>query len=197
VAASAAVFSIDWDDLQLNLPILAVARPVLHRQRGRRAQPGHRVRAAGAAARRRGRVRRVRLHTRTVRRGSVSGGQSVADNRIPNTPEYTATLGAQLSRAVRPGILAYGRAETVFYGAFAYDEANLAEQDAYAIANFRAGARGRLLFAEAWVRNAFDTHYVPVAFAYGGLAPSGFIGRERPPPHVRRHGGGDVLAPRS
>jgi outer membrane receptor protein involved in Fe transport len=27
-----------------------------------------------------------------------------------------------------------------------------------------------------WVRNAFDTRYVPVAFAYPGLAPSGFVG---------------------
>jgi iron complex outermembrane receptor protein len=27
-----------------------------------------------------------------------------------------------------------------------------------------------------WVRNAFDTHYIPTAFAYPGLAPSGFIG---------------------
>jgi hypothetical protein len=26
------------------------------------------------------------------------------------------------------------------------------------------------------VKNAFDTHYVPIAFAYGNLAPSGFIG---------------------
>jgi hypothetical protein len=26
------------------------------------------------------------------------------------------------------------------------------------------------------VRNAFDTRYIPVAFAYGQLAQSGFIG---------------------
>ena len=29
---------------------------------------------------------------------------------------------------------------------------------------------------EAWIRNAFDTKYIPLAFAYGQLAPSGFIG---------------------
>jgi iron complex outermembrane recepter protein len=69
----------------------------------------------------------------------------------------------------------------VFYGAFNYDEANLARQDAYSVANFRAGARGRLLFAEAWVRNAFDTRYVPVAFPYGELAPSGFVGESGRP----------------
>jgi outer membrane receptor protein involved in Fe transport len=77
---------------------------------------------------------------------------------------------------VRPGITAYGRAEATFYGAFKYDDLNMAGQDAYSLANFRGGARGRYLFAEAWIKNAFDTRYIPVAFAYGQLAPSGFIG---------------------
>jgi len=31
------------------------------------------------------------------------------------------------------------------------------------------------------VRNAFDTRYVPLAFAYTGLAPSGFIGEPGAP----------------
>jgi iron complex outermembrane recepter protein len=181
VAASAAVFSIDWDELQLNLPIpqapgqFYIANVGGARSRGVefevQARPHTGVDVFGAFG-----YTRARFGA-----GSISGGQSVADNRIPNTPAYTATLGAQVSRLVRPGITGYGRAETVFYGAFAYDEANLAEQDAYAIANVRAGARGRLLFAEAWIRNAFDTHYVPVAFAYGALAPSGFIGESGRP----------------
>ncbi|MEO6236748.1 MAG: hypothetical protein ABIQ52_07080, partial [Vicinamibacterales bacterium] len=75
----------------------------------------------------------------------------------------------------------YGHGEAVFYGAFKYDDANLAGQQAYSLANFRAGARGRLVFAEAWVRNAFDTKYVPVAFAYGQLAPSGYVGESGRP----------------
>ena len=52
---------------------------------------------------------------------------------------------------------------------------------AYTLANFRAGVKGKRTFAEVWVRNAFDTHYVPIAFAYGGLAPSGFIGEPGAP----------------
>ena len=64
----------------------------------------------------------------------------------------------------------------VFNGAFHNDEANTAGQDAYSLANIRAGLRARYVFAEAWVRNAFDTAYIPVAFAYGPFAPSGFVG---------------------
>jgi iron complex outermembrane receptor protein len=70
----------------------------------------------------------------------------------------------------------YGRAEGIFSGAFMYDDFNLEGQDAYSLANFRAGIRSRWVFVEGWIRNAFDTRYIPTAFAYGPLAPSGFIG---------------------
>jgi iron complex outermembrane receptor protein len=111
-----------------------------------------------------------------------SSGADVSGKKIPNTPDYTATLGAQLSHALSPAVRLYGRAEAVFYGAFKYDDGNFAGQEAYSLANVRAGARGRLMFAEAWVRNAFDTKYVPVAFAYDPrLASSGFIGESGRP----------------
>ncbi len=181
VSTSVALFHIDWDDLQLNLPIVQspgqfyIANVGGARSRGIEVEVQGRPHAGvdvfGAFG-----YTNARFST-----GSSSGGLDVSDNRIPNTPEYTATLGAQLTRPVRPGITAYGRAETVIYGAFVYDEANLARQDAYSVANFRAGARGRLLLVEGWVRNAFNTHYVPVAFAYGALAPSGFVGESGRP----------------
>jgi iron complex outermembrane receptor protein len=100
----------------------------------------------------------------------------VSDNDIPNTPEYTASLGAQFNHAVNAAVSLYGRGEIGFTGAFRYDDLNREGQDAYSLANFRAGVRGRYIFGEAWVRNAFNTSYIPVAFAYGQLAPSGFIG---------------------
>ena len=84
--------------------------------------------------------------------------------------------GGQYTRELSPAATLYGRGEVVFYGAFQYDDANRAGQEAYSVANFRAGLRGKYLFAEAWVRNAFDTRYIPIAFAYGNLAPSGYIG---------------------
>jgi iron complex outermembrane receptor protein len=114
----------------------------------------------------------------------VSSGSDVSGKELPNTPRYTATAGVQYTRGVRlarVGATMYGRAEAVFYGKFQYDDANTAGQEAYSLANFRAGVRGRRLFAEAWVRNAFDTRYIPIAFAYGNFAPSGFVGENGPP----------------
>ena len=91
----------------------------------------------------------------------------------------------------------YGRGEIGFSGAFRYDDLNREGQDAYSLANFRAGVRGKYLFGEVWVRNAFDTDYIPVAFAYGQLAPSGFVGEMGRAADVRDQRRRDVLAHRS
>ncbi|MGH9160921.1 MAG: hypothetical protein ACRD2X_13175, partial [Vicinamibacteraceae bacterium] len=80
------------------------------------------------------------------------------------------------SGGLRAGASFYGRAEVVLYGSFHYDDANTRGQDAYSLVNFHAGVRGKYLLVEGWVRNAFDTRYVPVAFPYEGFAPSGFVG---------------------
>ena len=176
VAATLAAFYIDWDDLQLNLPNplspaeFYIANIAGAKSRGFEVELTARPRAGidvfGGFG---------YTHAR-FSSGSLSGGVDVSGRTLANTPDYTANVGAQLSRAVTPAVTLYGRGDAVFRGAFAYDEANTAGQDAYAIANFRAGLRGRYLFAEGWVRNAFDTRYVPVAFAYGLFAPSGFVG---------------------
>ena len=181
VSANAAVFAIDWDDLQLNVPNPFVPGQFYisnvggARSRGveldltARAHPSLDLFASFGYT-----------HARFAE-GTMSAGVNVADKKLPYTPDYTAVVGAQLSRAISPAVSIYGRGEAVMYGAFEYDEANLARQDAYSLANFRAGARGKWLFGEAWIRNAFDTMYVPIAIPYPGLAPSGFIGENGRP----------------
>ncbi len=68
----------------------------------------------------------------------------------------------------------------VLSGAFQYDEANTRGQEAYSLVNVRAGARAKYLFGELWVRNAFQTRYVPIAIPYQ-FAQSGFIGENGRP----------------
>jgi iron complex outermembrane receptor protein len=176
VSANAAVFRIDWEDLQLNLPNPQVPGEFYIANVGGATSSGVELELT------------ARIHpsldvfgslgyTRArFSQGSVSSGVDVSGNTVPNTPDYTATLGAQVSHDLRPGASLYGRAEVTLSGAFQYDDLNSAEQEAYSLANFRGGVRGRYVFVEAWIRNAFDTHYIPVAFAYAPFAPSGFIG---------------------
>lgn len=181
VTANLAVFTIDWTDLQLNLPDARVPGQFFISNVGSARSSGVEVEVNGRA---RDGVDLFAAFGYTRARfgaGTTSSGASVADNRIPNTPDYTASFGARLSRALTPVITLYGGGEAVFYGGFKYDDMNRAGQDAYSLANLRGGARGGRLFAEGWIRNAFDTHYVPVAFAYGQLAPSGFVGESGRP----------------
>jgi iron complex outermembrane receptor protein len=62
----------------------------------------------------------------------------------------------------------------------------VAGQGTYSIANFRAGVKGKHWFVEGWVNNAFDTHYVPIAFnlydGYPGISGStGYVGESGAP----------------
>ena len=157
VTANVAVFTIDWNELQLNLPNPGVPGQFYISNVGAARSSGFEVEVNGRA---REGVDLFATFGYTRARfgaGTVSNGVSVADNEVPNTPDYTASFGAQLSRAITSRIALYGGGEAVFYGGFKYDDMNLAGQDAYSLANLRAGQRGGRLFAEGWIRNAFDT----------------------------------------
>lgn len=172
---NAAVFSIDWQDLQLNLPNTAVPGQFYISNVGSARSNGFELELNG----RQKWMEAFATFGYTDARfghGTTSSGVDVSDNKIPNAPDYTASFGAQISTDVH-NFKCYGRGEAVFYGAFKYDDQNSAGQDAYSLVNLRAGARARFVFVEGWIRNAFDTKYIPVAFAYDPhLAPSGFIG---------------------
>jgi iron complex outermembrane receptor protein len=176
VTANASVFTIDWDDLQLNLPNPSVPGQFYIANVGAARSTGVEFEVNARAHARLDVFGTVGYTSAHFGDGAISSGIDVSDNDIPNTPEYTASLGAQFNHAVNAAVSLYGRGEIGFTGAFRYDDLNREGQDAYSLANFRAGVRGRYIFGEAWVRNAFNTSYIPVAFAYGQLAPSGFIG---------------------
>jgi iron complex outermembrane receptor protein len=181
VSANAAAFYINWDDLQLNVPDPfvpaqfyianvggAVSRGVEFELNAR---PVSGVDVFGTFG-----YTNARFND-----GAVSSGVDVDGNELPNTPDYTASAGLQYSAAIRQAASWYARADVVFYGAFKYDDANTEGQDAYSLVNLRGGVRGKLLLGEVWIRNAFDTFYIPVAFAFPGLAPSGFLGESGAP----------------
>ncbi len=176
VSLTAAVFRIAWDDMQLNTPNPLVPAQFYIANVGAAHSSGVEVVlnarprtdltlfASGA------------LDHGRFDAGSQSGGVDVAGHDLPNTPDYTISLGGQYTRRLGTAAECYGWADVAFSGAYRYDESNREGQSAYSLANLRAGVRGHRLFAEAWVKNVFDTRYIPVAFAYAGLAPSGYVG---------------------
>jgi iron complex outermembrane receptor protein len=179
-AFNAAAFFISWDDLQLNVPNLASAGQLYIASVGGASSKGIEL---DVSARPLSGVDVFGAFGYTHARfgdDTSAVGQDVSGNEIPNTPDYTASMGVQYARAVRQATV-YGRADLVLYGAFHYDEANTQSQGAYSLTNLRGGFRRNMFFVEGWVRNLFDTEYIPVGFAYGPLAPSGFIGESGAP----------------
>jgi iron complex outermembrane receptor protein len=177
VAASAAVFRTNWEDLQLNLPDPVFPGRFYIDNAGAAVSSGVELEVTARAAQGIDLFGSLGYTHARFDEGVFIGSTNVGENEIPNTPDFTATIGAQVSQIVGNGITVYGRAETHVHGAFFYDEANTDGQDTYALANFRAGVRLGIVLVEAWMKNAFDTEYIPTALAFDRqLAPSGFIG---------------------
>jgi len=185
VSTNASVFFIDWSDLQLNLPNPNVPAQFFISNIGGARSKGVEFELNARPHQNLDLFSSLGFTHARFREGTSSSGQNVAGNKLPSTPDYTLTLGAQFTKPVSTSVNVYGRGEVWFNGGFEYNDSNAARQEAYSITNFRAGARARHVFAEVWLKNAFDTRYIPIAFAYSpGLAPSGFIGEMGAPRRV-------------
>ena len=181
LAASVAAFHIHWSDLQVNVPnVLVPGQFFIGNAAGAtssgvefelRARPDQSLDLFGAFG---------FTHARFAD-GSRSNGVDVSGKKLANAPSYTADFGVQYARPLRGTLALTARAEAICYGDYQYDDANTAGQSAYTLTNLRGGVRGQHGFVELWVRNAFDTAYIPVAFPYPGLAASGFVGESGAP----------------
>jgi len=170
------VFHIDWNDLQLNLSDPEVPAQFYIANVGGATSNGVELEIGARAAPGLDLFSAVGYTHARFGEGSSSSGVDVEGNKIPNSPDYTVSAGAQYSHAVGPATL-QARADAVFYGAFQYDDQNSLGQDAYSLVNLRFAAMGRFLTGEVLIRNAFDTHYIPLAFPYPAFARvSGFMG---------------------
>jgi iron complex outermembrane receptor protein len=184
LSANLAFFYIDWQHLQLNLPMNTVDMQYYIANAGGAHSKGV----------------ELELNARPVRGWDIFGGFSYTDakfccgaaamwnnatalivgNRLIFTPEYTVNGGMQYAWAVSPEATLYARAEVVAYSSYYYNPVNTASQSAYSLTNFRTGVRGKHWNAEACVSNAFDTDYIPIALEYG----AGRLVGENGPPRI-------------
>ena len=179
LSVNAAVFYLRWRDMQVNSPNLLVPGQFFIENAAGATSKGIEVEMNATLAPGCDLFASLGLANARFDDGSSSNGVVVNGNRLANAPRYTASAGGQYSVPLPRSASAYVRAELNFRGPYFYDDANTAEQEAYSLTNFRAGVRGSRVFGELWVRNAFDTFYVPIAFAF--QTPSGFVGESGAP----------------
>jgi iron complex outermembrane receptor protein len=185
VSANASVFYIDWKGLQLNLPDPNVPAQFYIANIGGAHSKGAEFGLNARATENLDLFASLGFTHARFADGTTSSGQNVAGKKLPSTPDHTLTLGAQVTKPVTSRLLMYGRGEVWLNGGFEYDDANTARQEAYSLANFRLGVRGGRMFGEVWLKNAFDTRYIPIAFAYSrDLAQSGFLGEMGAPRRI-------------
>ena len=181
LAINGALFYINWRDLQVNVPNPFVPAQFFIANAGRATSKGAEVEVTARPLSALDLFGGFGYTSAHFGEGSTSGGVNVSGNRIANAPQYTANVGIQYSRPVTRAATVQARADLVSYGDYEYDDANTVGQSAYALVNVRGGVHFARYFVEGWVRNAFDTFYVVTAFAYPGLAPSGFVGESAAP----------------
>ena len=182
--ANAALYYIDWSDLQLNVPMST--------------PPQYYIDNIGSAN---SKGAELELSYRPIKCWDLFGsvgytdarfgsnsfsehfGESinVSGNRLPYAPQYTVNLGTQAAWELDARWTLYARAQVTFYGDFQYDPSNTVSQGSYSLADVRIGVRGHNWFTECWINNAFNTHYVPIALEYPNYASSGYIGESGAP----------------
>lgn len=181
LTVSVAVFHINWSDIQLNVPNPAVPAQFFISNTGAARSSGVELEVAARPFAGLDLFGSAGSTAARFKEGTTSTGIPIGGNRLPDTPRYTANGGAQYAYALTSALSAFVRGDVTVYGDRYYDEFNAVSQDTYALTNLQLGVRGARLFGEGWIRNAFDTRYVPLAFAYPGLAPSGYIGEPGAP----------------
>jgi len=112
--------------------------------------------------------------------------EGVGGRTLPYTPTFNANMGTQISGDLCRYAKLYLRVQVANTGDFQYDASNQMGQTAYHLVNFRGGVRAKHWFAEGWADNAFRANYVPIAIQYAQplspfKAPSGYIGESGTP----------------
>jgi iron complex outermembrane receptor protein len=112
--------------------------------------------------------------------GSRAQGINIEGNQLPLTPELTGSLGTQYVWSISENLRLFARAQVTVCGSYKYDASNAKGQGNYNLTDFHIGIRNKIWSVDGWIRNAFNTKYIPVAFAYQ-LAPSGYLGENGAP----------------
>ena len=107
-------------------------------------------------------------------------GQNAAGKSLPFAPDWTVGLGAQYDYELPGDYAAFARLDYFHVGQFYYDAGNLGGEQ-YDLTNLRVGLNYQNWRADLFVQNAFDEEYVAIAFQANPGDPTQFVGQNGAP----------------
>ncbi|MHC4811688.1 MAG: TonB-dependent receptor [Planctomycetota bacterium] len=178
VTISAAAFYIDWDDMQLTQFDTASGGYVVNA--GESDSSGVELEIAGKATDELQLFGGIGVLDTEFDEFVDQFGQNNSGQELPFAPDWTANVGAQFTADVSEDLQLFARAEYFYVGTFHYDAGNIGSEN-YDLANLRIGCGGKNWRVDAWLNNAFDENYVPVAFQPNPADPTQFVGESAAP----------------
>ena len=175
---TAALFYIDWDDMQLSLFDGATGGYVDNV--GKADSRGFEAEVRGEALEGLELFGGFGYTDATFDQYTDTYGQNVAGNTLPFVPETTWNVGGTYSQGPDPDHQWFVHAALVGVGSYYFDAGNREKED-FTLLEARAGLVRKHWKLEAWVRNALDEEYVQVAFQASPADPSYFVGENGAP----------------
>ncbi|MGI9012766.1 MAG: TonB-dependent receptor [Phycisphaerales bacterium] len=177
---NAAVFHIDWDDLQLSLFDPRVGGYIDNA--GAATSQGFELEVVARPIAGLDVFAGIGYTDAEIDAFTDQFGQNTAGNHLAFVPDTTWHAGAQYTGTFgdHPDARWFVRGEYVDIGTYYFDAGNRAS-DEYSLVNLRVGIEINRFRIEAWMRNALDDDYVLVAFQPNPADPSAFVGENGSP----------------
>ena len=107
-------------------------------------------------------------------------GQDVSGRSLPFAPSYTFGAGSQFTKKLPNEVQAFARIDWFHVGEFFYDAGNLGAER-YNLTNLRLGWTRRNVRVEGFVSNLLNEEYISIAFQANPGDPTQFVGQNGAP----------------
>ncbi len=174
LTANAAVFYIDWDEMQLSQFDAMTGGFVSNA--GKSTSHGVEFELAGNVYSDLTLFGTAGYLETEFGRASDQNG-SVRGNNLPFAPKMTFGAGGQYSHRLQSGRDVFARIDWFHVGEFSYDASN-AETERYNLTNLRFGWASKKMRVEGFVNNLLEEEYVGIAFDVPGV---GYVGQNGAP----------------
>lgn len=178
VQANAAIFFVDWEDMQLSQFDQSAGGFVSNA--GESTSRGVELEVVGEVSDALTVFGTAGYLDTEFDRFTDQFGQDATGKSLPFAPDWTVGAGAQYRHQMGERYAAFARVDYFHVGQFYYDAANLGGEQ-YDLANVRVGVDYDSWRVDLFVNNAFDQDYVSLAFQANPADPTQFVGQNGAP----------------